>query len=178
MSGEDAYEPSVITLKVGDAAPDFTLLTHSEGEHNLAWYQGRKNVVLAFYPANWTPVCASQIQDYAPLKERFDQYDTQVVGVSVDSVPSHQAWAKSLGGLPFPLASDFWPHGDVARKYGVLNRKGFAERAVFVVDKQGIIRHIQRVHPARIPDSEEIFRALEAIQRSAPSSDEDDWLKK
>ena len=123
------------TLKVGDPAPDFTLPTHNEGELNLAWYQGRKNVVLAFYPADWTPVCATQVPSYQEVFENFDKYNAQLLCISVDSVPCHIAWARSLGGLSFPLMSDFFPHGGAAKKYGVFTSKGYSGRAVFVIDK-------------------------------------------
>lgn len=147
-------------LKVGDAAPDFTLPSHSEGELNLAWYQGRKNVVLAFYPGDWTPVCATQIPEYQHLMQEFEKYDAQLLCVSVDSVPCHKAWARSLGGLSFPLMSDFYPHGEVAARYGLLTDRGYAQRAVFVIDKEGIIRYIERVDLTRIPDNEALFKQL------------------
>lgn len=161
---QDSGSNNDVKLQVGDPAPDFTLPTHNEGELNLSWYQGRKNVVLAFYPADWTPVCSTQIPSYSSLIDRFEELNTQVLGISVDSVPCHLAWAKSLGGLTYPLFSDFYPHGDVARRYGVLNGKGFSERAVFVVDKNGVIRFIQRVHPAQLPDNEELLKALEELE--------------
>ena len=119
--------------QVGDPAPDFTLPTHNEGELNLAWYQGRKNVVLAFYPGDWTPVCSAQIPGYMPLIDFFEEHGCQLFGISVDSIPCHIAWAKSLGGLAYPLFADFWPHGEVARRYGVLAPRGYAERAVFLI---------------------------------------------
>ena len=147
-------------LKPGDPAPDFTLLSHSEGELNLAWYQGRKNVVLAFYPADWTPVCANQIPGYQAVVDRFEEYGCQILAISVDSVPSHIAWARSLGGIDFPLMSDFYPHGEVAKKYGVLTRKGYAERVVFLIDKKGVIRFIERVPITELPDNERLFEAL------------------
>jgi peroxiredoxin len=150
-------------LKLGDPAPDFTLLSHNEGELNLAWYQGRKNVVLAFYPADWTPVCANQIPGYQAVIDRFEEYGCQILAISVDSVPSHIAWAKSLGGISFPLMSDFFPHGEVADKYGVLTRKGYAERVVFLIDKKGIIRFIERVPIAELPDNEKLFEALAGL---------------
>ena len=107
-------------LNIGDPAPDFTLNTHNEGELNLAWYQGRKNVVLAFYPADWPPVCATQVPSYQKVHHRFEELDCQLLCISVDSIPCHMAWAKSMGGLSFPIMSDFWPHGEVAKKYGVM----------------------------------------------------------
>jgi peroxiredoxin (alkyl hydroperoxide reductase subunit C) len=147
-------------LSVGDSAPDFTLPTHNEGELNLAWYQGRKNVVLAFYPADWTPVCANQIPGYQSEIETFERHNCQLLAISVDSIPSHMAWAKSLGGLSFPLMSDFWPHGDVARKYGVLTKKGYCERVVFLIDQKGIIRFIDHVPIAELPDNRRLFEEL------------------
>lgn len=151
-------------LTVGDPAPDFTLPTHNEGELNLAWYQGRKNVVLAFYPGDWTPVCATQVPEYQKLLARFDEYDCQLLCVSVDSVPCHRAWAKSLGGISFPLMSDYYPHGEVARKYGMLTDRGYSGRAVFLIDKKGTIRFIERVELTRLPDNERLFVELARLQ--------------
>ncbi len=153
------------TLKVGDSAPDFTLPTHNEGELNLHWYRGRKSVVLAFYPGDWTPVCATQIPEYQTILSEFEKYDAQLLAISVDSVPCHVAWARSLGGLSFPLMSDFWPHGSVAKLYGVLTDRGYSERAVIVIDKQGIIRYIEVVHPAELPDNNALFRQLAELKR-------------
>ncbi len=82
-----------VLLRVGDPAPDFTLATHNEGELNLAWYQGRRNVVLAFYPADWTPVCATQVPEYQKVSDRFEEFDCQLLCLSCDSVPCHIAWA-------------------------------------------------------------------------------------
>ncbi len=157
----------MIRLEVNTPAPDFTLLSHNEGELNLAWYQGRKNVVLAFYPGDWTPVCATQIPEYQKVIYRFEEYDCQLLCISVDSVPCHKAWAKSLGGLSFPLMSDFYPHGEVARKYGVLTERGYAARAVFLIDKKGIIRYIEHVDLARVPDNERLFEQLALVQQTA-----------
>lgn len=95
--------------------------------------------------------------------ERFEGHDTQVLGISVDSVPSHEAWQKSIGGITYPLLSDFYPHGAVAEKYGVLREEGHSERALFVIDKEGIIRYID-VHPIdQQPDNEEIFDVLRKL---------------
>jgi len=153
-----------VELEINNPAPDFTLPTHNEGELNLAWYQGRKNVVLAFYPGDWTPVCATQIPEYQKIIDRFEQHDCQLLCVSVDSVPCHKAWARSLGGLSFPLMSDFFPHGKVASKYGVLTDRGYASRAVFLIDKQGIIRYIERVDLARLPDNNRLFEELAKLR--------------
>jgi peroxiredoxin len=93
----------------------------------------------------------------------FSRYNTQVLGISTDNVPSLENWAKSMGGLSYPLLSDFWPHGQVALKYGVLREEGICERALFVIDKQGIIRYID-IHPiGDQPDNAEIFEVLKKL---------------
>jgi alkyl hydroperoxide reductase subunit AhpC len=100
---------------------------------------------------------------------RFEEFDTQVLGISVDSVASHDAWQKSIGGISYPLCSDFYPHGEVAEKYGVLRKNpdepayGAAERALFLIDKEGIVRYID-VHPiGDQPDNEELFDVLRKL---------------
>lgn len=97
---------------------------------------------------------------------RFEEFDTQVLGISVDSVHSHDAWAKSLGEISYPLGSDFYPHGQVSESYGILRTNkdepayGASERALFIIDKQGIVRFID-VHPiGKQPDNEELFDVL------------------
>ena len=102
--------------------------------------------------------------------EKFAGYDAQVVGISVDSIPSHIAWQKKdIGWVTFPLASDFWPHGEVAIKYGVLREgdplPGISERAVFIIDKQGIIA-FAKVYPlTQTPDNEELFEVLRGLNK-------------
>ena len=152
-------------MKVGDVAPDFTLRTHNEGELNLAWYRGRKNVVLAFYPGDWTPVCAAQVPAYEHIMPEFDKYNTQLLAISVDSIPCHQAWAKSNGGFSFPLMSDYYPHGRVAELYGNLSPRGYAERSIFLIDKTGVIRYMEKVPPAEIPDNNKLFKAIAQLDR-------------
>lgn len=147
-------------------APDFTLPTHSEGDHNLGWYKGRKNVVLAFYPGDWTPVCSNHIPGYQKLIDSFDKLNCQVLCVSCDFIACHMAWAKAVGGLSFPLMSDYHPHGRVAKIYGVFNEeRGYCERTVFLIDKEGIIRFIDRVDPAELPDNDELIRQLERLNK-------------
>ena len=101
---------------------------------------------------------------------RFEAYHTQVLGISVDSIPSHVAWAKSLGGISYPLLADFMPHGAVSEAFGVLRTNaaepafGAAERSLFVIDREGIVRFID-VHPIeKQPDNEEIFEVLRKLQ--------------
>ncbi len=157
-------------LKVGDHASDFSLPSHTEGELNLKWYEGRQNVVLAFYPGDWTPACSSQIPGYEEKSAKFLQYNCQVLGISVDSIASHKAWAASLGGISFPLMADYWPHGEVSQKYGVLNEKGFADRTVFLIDVNGTIRFIGRYDYETVPDIEELFRQIERLEKESTSA--------
>jgi peroxiredoxin len=97
---------------------------------------------------------------YEANRGRFEGYGAQVVGISIDSPHANRAWAESLGGISYPLLSDFYPHGAVAEKYGVLRKEGMSERAVFIIDKQGVVRYID-VHEIREqPDEEQIFDEL------------------
>lgn len=94
---------------------------------------------------------------------KFEEHDTQVLGISVDSIPSHEAWQKSLGGISYPLCADFYPHGKVAEQFGVLTSGGHSERALFIIDKQGVVRFID-VHPIdKQPDNEELFEILRKL---------------
>ena len=96
--------------------------------------------------------------------EKFSALNTQVLGVSVDSIPSHEAWAESLGGIEYPLLSDFWPHGKVTGEYGVLTDEGFAERLILVIDKEGVIRHAKLHDIDDTPENEELFKVLRELQ--------------
>ena len=96
--------------------------------------------------------------------ERFAGLDTQVLGISIDSTHANKAWAESLGGIRYPLLSDFWPHGEVAKRYGVLKDGGFSERAVFVIDKDGIVRYIDVHDIGEEPDREQIFDELAKLK--------------
>jgi alkyl hydroperoxide reductase subunit AhpC len=94
----------------------------------------------------------------------FERYNTQVLGISVDSIPCHQAWQKSLGGITYPLLSDQWPYGEVCRKYGVMTKSGYSERVIIIVDREGIIRDIDVVGLANIPDNSRTMAQLAKIQ--------------
>lgn len=166
VSITDDHRSTADTLKVGDEAPDFTLPTHNEGELNLRWYRGRQHVVLAFYPGDFTPICATQVPGYQVVMDKFEKYNAQLLAISVDSIACHAAWAKSLGGLSFPLMSDYYPHGAVSGKYGVLNEKrGYAERTVFLIDLAGKIRWIERLQPFDLPDNEDLFKQLARLNK-------------
>ena len=134
---------SKLKVKVGDLAPDFTLPSVGGEKITLSQYRGKRNVVISFVPAAWTPVCSDQWPGYNIAKKMFDEQGAILLGITVDNLPTLYAWTKQMGTpLWFPVLSDFWPHGAVADSYGVLRTDGVSERALFVIDKQGIIRSI------------------------------------
>jgi peroxiredoxin (alkyl hydroperoxide reductase subunit C) len=158
---------SVLKVKVGDRAPDFTLPAVSGENVSLTQFLGKRNVVLSFVPAAWTPVCSDQWPGYNIVKHIFDSYDAMLLGITVDSIPTLYAWTNQMvtgsDRLWFPVLSDFWPHGAVADKYGVLRSEGTSERALFVIDKGGIIRYID-VHDINDrPRLEALVQALENL---------------
>jgi peroxiredoxin (alkyl hydroperoxide reductase subunit C) len=145
---------SKLKVKIGDSAPDFTLPAVSGGKVTLSQYRGKKNVVLSFVPAAWTPVCSDQWPGYNIVKDLFDMNDAILLGITVDNIPTLYAWTRQMGELWFPVLSDFWPHGQVAEQYGVLRSEGMSERALFYIDKKGIIREIQVNDINKRPDLE------------------------
>jgi mycoredoxin-dependent peroxiredoxin len=151
------------TLQVGDIAPDFTLKTATREDWHLTDLRGKKNVVLAFVPYAFSSVCSTQLPSYEAELERFKDFNTEVVSVSMDSTYSLIAWSKSMG-TSFPLLSDFYPQGKVVDLYGVRHRGGFPERALFVIDKEGLIRYIEVLdNPGDMPDNEDLFEALQKL---------------
>jgi peroxiredoxin len=148
-------------LRPGDEAPDFELRSHRGGTVKLSDFRGRKNVVLAFHPLAFTPVCATQMAGYESDLKRLEARDAVVLGISIDPQPSKSAWAKTLGTISFDLLSDFHPHGEVAQKYGVFRQKeGISDRAVFVVDKQGRVAWAKRYEIPEQPDNDDYMEAL------------------
>ncbi|KUG21423.1 alkyl hydroperoxide reductase subunit c-like protein [hydrocarbon metagenome] len=162
-TGELKPIDSVLKVKVGQAAPDFTLKAVSGKIISLKDYYERKNVVISFVPAAWTPVCSDQWPGYNIVKDMFDNYNTILLGITVDNIPTLYSWTKQMGNLWFEVLSDFWPHGAVAEKFGVLRSEGVSERALFVVDKKGIIRYIDVHNINRRPPLEILIRELEKL---------------
>ena len=154
---------SVLKVKVGDKAPDFTLKAVNGQKIALADYSGRKNVVISFIPAAWTPVCSDQWPGYNIVKDIFDENDAVLLGISVDSLPTLHSWTNQMGKLWFPVLSDFFPHGETAAKFGILRSDGTAERALFVIDKQGIIRYIDVHNINHRPPLDALVRELEKL---------------
>lgn len=147
---------------VGQAAPDFSLPRSPRETMTLAELRGGP-VVLVFYPADWSPVCGDQVALYNEMLPTFDQYGARIVGVSVDGPWCHAAFAKDRK-LGFPLLADFEPKGEVARRYGVYDaRSGTTERALFVIDANGIVRW-RYVSPIDVnPGADGILDALDAL---------------
>ena len=122
-----------------------------------------KPVVLIFYPADWSPVCGDQLALYNEIYSEFSKHDAQLVGISVDGIFCHQAYAKSRN-LEFPLAADFEPKGKVAKEYGVYRSgDGYCERALFVIDAVGIIRWSFLSDIGENPGADGILSALEQL---------------
>jgi len=150
-------------VQEGKKVKDFYLKDQNGQDFHLPEYRGKK-VLLSFHPLAWTPVCARQMQSLEKNKRAFDKLNTVAVGLSVDSVPSKAAWAKSLRIKNTRLLADFWSHGGVAKSMGLLRVEGFSERANVIVNETGKIIFV-KVYPIReLPDIGEILRVLEAYK--------------
>ena len=157
---------STLKVKVGQAAPDFTLPSITGEKVRLSQYRGKKNVVLSFVPAAFTPVCSDQWPGYNMARGLFEQHDAVLLGITVDNIPTLFAWTRQMGSeLWFPVLSDFWPHGAVAKKFGVLRSDGVSERALFFIDKKGVIRDILVSDINKRPDLEYIATALDKLDQ-------------
>lgn len=149
-----------MSVEIGTTAPDFALGSHRGDTVRLSDFRGRQHVVIAFHPLAFTPVCATQMQNYEADQDWFGAHETHVLGISVDSVPAKIAWAKALDGITFDLLSDFHPHGGVAEAYGVLRDGGISERAIFVVDKAGQVVFAKIYDIPTLPDNAEVRQAI------------------
>jgi len=160
---------SVLRVTVGQAAPDFSLPAVSGKQVRLSDFQGKKMVMLTFIPAAWTPVCSDQWPGYNLAKPLFDKFDTTVIGISVDNIPTLYTWTRQMGDLWFEVVSDFWPHGKTSQEYGVLRSDGMADRAVIIIDKTGVVRytHVDDINVR--PELGMIIKALEEIHSRGPS---------
>jgi peroxiredoxin len=156
--------PSPLRAVVGQPAPEFTLRSTPDQTVSLSQLRGRP-VVLVFYPADWSPVCGDQVSLYNELLPDFRTYGAEILGISVDGIWCHMAFARDRK-LHFPLLSDFEPKGEVARLYEVYDpAEGICERALFVVDGEGIVRW-RYVSPIGInPGADGILDALEKLPR-------------
>lgn len=156
---------SRLKVRVGDPAPDFSLPALSGGKIALSQYREKKNVVLSFVPAAWTPVCSDQWPGYNIVQGLFEQREAILLGITVDNIPTLFAWTNQMGKLWFPVLSDFWPHGAVAESYGILRTDGTSERAVFLIDKKGLIRYINVNDINKRPRLEDLAAELEKLDK-------------
>jgi len=172
VSTKDLYDlgrlkpiDSVLKVKVGEPAPDFVLPSVSGAKISLSQFIGEKHVVLSFVPAAFTPVCSQQFPGYTIVKNVFDETDAVLLGITVDNIPTLHAWTRQMGTVWFHVLSDFWPHGSVAKQYGVFRSDGLTERAVFIIDKQGIIRFIQVSDINKKPDPNVCALELKKLEK-------------
>ena len=150
-------------LQVGDKAPDFTLPGIDGKDVKLSELLKEKAVVITFVPAAWTPVCSEQWPGYNVAEPFFDEADAILIGITVDNLPTLHAWTKEMGGVWFPVLSDFYPHGEVTAKYGILREDGTSERALFIIDQSGILRYIDIHDINKRPPLDELIEALEKL---------------
>ena len=160
-------------LQAGDMAPDFAvpvLVGGVKKQVRLSEHRGKQHLVLAFYPVNWEPVSAQQMVAYQVERGKFLARQAEVLAISVESIMNTTSWEREIGPFDFLLGSDFWPHGEVSRRYGVLREtgplRGASERALFVVDKAGAIRFARTYPVDQLPDIEETLNALRELSRS------------
>jgi len=156
---------SKLKVKIGEKAPDFTLPSLSGEKISLSQFKGEKNVVISFVPAAWTPVCSDQWPGYNLAKIIFDKNNAILLGITVDNIPTLYAWTNQMGDLWFPVLSDFWPHGKVSEMFGVLRSDGVAERALFIIDKKGILRYAHVSDINKRPDLKDLATALEKLNK-------------
>jgi mycoredoxin-dependent peroxiredoxin len=149
-----------MSLAVGQKAPEFALKDQSQKEVKLSDFAGKRNVVLVFYPLDWSPTCTNEHVCFVNGMKQFELLDAEVLGVSVDSVWSHKAFAEKMG-IKYSLLADFHPKGAMSEKYGVyLGEKGITGRAIFIVDKAGKVAWAKHYDIPLVPDINEVAAAL------------------
>lgn len=152
-----------MAVEVGQSAPGFTLTNQFGESISLADFQGKKNVVLMFYPFAFTSICTGELCDLRDRQAQFDADDAEILSVSCDTPHTLKVYAKQES-LTHSLLSDFWPHGQVAQAYGVfLPEKGFATRGTFVIDKAGIVRWSVINAPGEARSTDEYTAALAGL---------------
>ena len=151
-------------IAVGQPAPDFALKDQSQKEVKLADFLGKRNIVLIFYPLDFSPVCTNEHACFVNDLKQFESLDAQVLGLSVDSAWAHKAFAEKMG-IKYPLLADFHPRGAVAEKFGVyLADKGITGRGIAIIDKAGKIAWFKNYDIPVVPDMGEVSKALAAVK--------------
>ena len=153
-----------MSISVGQVAPDFTLLNQDKQEVKLSDFAGKKNVVLIWYPLDWSPICTKEHACFVNDMKQFETLDAEVLGVSVDSVWSHKAFADKMG-IKYSLLADFHPRGAMSEKYGVfLADKGITGRAIAIVNKAGKVAWFKNYDIPVVPDLAEVAGALSQVK--------------
>jgi peroxiredoxin len=166
MMGEilELREDRNMRIAVGQTAPDFTLPNQDKKDVKLSDFAGKKNVVLVFYPLDWSPVCTNEHVCLVNDMKSFETLDAEVLGVSVDSVWSHKAFAEKMG-IKYSLLADFHPKGAMSEKYGVyLGDKGITGRAIVIVGKDGKVAWVKNYDIPVVPDVKEVAAALGQVK--------------
>ncbi len=151
-------------IAVGQPAPDVALKDQNQQEVKLSSFRGQRNVVLVFYPLDWSPVCTNEHSCFVNDMKEFEKLDAQVLGLSVDSVWSHKAYAEKMG-IQYPLLADFHPRGAAASKFGVyLEEKGITGRAIAIINKAGNVAWFKQYDIPTVPDLKEVAAALAGVK--------------
>lgn len=149
-----------MAVKVGDLAPEFKLKDHEGNDFSLKDFRGKK-VLISSHPLAWTGVCETQMKNLDVKYDEFEKFGVIPVGFSVDPAPSKKAWADNLRLKKLRLLSDFWPHGEVAKKYGIFDEKnGFSMRANILIDEEGKVEFVKVYELSEQPDLNEILNFL------------------
>jgi peroxiredoxin len=153
-----------MSIAVGQVAPDFTLPNQDKKEVKLSDFAGKKNVVMVWYPLDWSPTCTNEHQCFVNEMRAFETLDAEVLGVSVDSVWSHKAYAEKMG-IKYSLLADFHPKGAMSEKYGLyLADKGITGRAIAIVNKSGKVAWFKNYDIPVVPDLKEVAAALQQVK--------------
>jgi peroxiredoxin len=151
-------------IAVGQPAPDFILKDQNQQEVKLSDFKGKKNVVLVWYPLDWSPVCTNEHACMVNDLKRFESLDAQILGLSVDSVWSHKAFAEKMK-INYPLLADFHPRGAASGKYGMyIEDKGITGRAIAIVNKAGNVAWFKQYDIPQLPDIKEVAEALAKVK--------------
>src|SRR5450755_3268245 len=158
---------NIMSIAVGEKAPDFTLQDQNKKEVKLSDFAGKRNVVLVWYPLDWSPTCTNEHACFVNEMKSFESLDAEILGVSVDSVWSHKAYAEKMG-IHYSLLADFQPRGAMAEKYGVyLPEKGITGRSIIIVGKDGKVAWVKNYDIPVVPDLKEVASALERVKGAA-----------
>jgi mycoredoxin-dependent peroxiredoxin len=156
-----------MSIAVGQKAPDFSLQNQDKKEVKLSDFAGKKNVVLMFYPVDWSPVCTNEHACFVNDMKQFETLDAEVLGVSVDSTWSHKAYAEKMG-IKYSLLADFHPKGAMSEKYGVyLPEKGITGRSIIIVNKEGDVAWRKDYEILTVPDVKEVAAALSQVKAAS-----------